>query len=517
MSDRALQLPAEQIRQMLDDRKQRFRLLVAMLVLLGGSIAIMGSVVIGATDQGTWVVFGVLGLIVAVSIMVRPALGGYILVLFVFLNLSDVLEVAFGIASINKVLVGLIFVGTLANRIVLHHKPLVFRATERAILLYGAVMLVSAIGAGDRSGSLDFLVNWAKDFAILIVIVQIADEIFIWKSMQWMLILAAAFVAMLSVYQMLSGNISNEFFGLAKAPIHEITSGFDSTRVTGPLDDPNFYAQILLMTLPLAAYRFLTGTNVVGRVAGGFASLLIVAAAIFTYSRGGFVAIVVVSVLIIRERRWNPYRAFSIVLLVLAIMLPILPAGYLDRLATLSDIFPSDITMQTENSFRGRTSEMLIAVQMFLDHPVFGVGVANYETLYLDYSSRLGLDDRLQHREAHSLYLETAAETGVVGIISLGIMLGLVFSSIHRAKKNLLKLQRPDLVPWVNGIQLGLVSYLITSIFLHGAYDRYLWLMISFAVSASVISDALVRQYGADHETVSRSEIVFTSESIQIE
>ena len=43
---------------------------------------------------------------------------------------------------------------------------------------------------------------------------------------------------------------------------------------------------------------------------------------------------------------------------------------------------------------------------MFGDYPIFGVGPGNYPLHYLDYSQEIGLDPRLEQREAHSLYLE---------------------------------------------------------------------------------------------------------------
>jgi hypothetical protein len=70
--------------------------------------------------------------------------------------------------------------------------------------------------------------------------------------------LSASFVSLLSTYQNLTGNTTQTFFGLANAPIHQIVDEFDSVRVTGPLDDPNFYAQTLLMVLPLTIYRAVT-------------------------------------------------------------------------------------------------------------------------------------------------------------------------------------------------------------------------------------------------------------------
>lgn len=71
-----------------------------------------------------------------------------------------------------------------------------------------------------------------------------------------------------------------------------------------------------------------------------------------------------------------------------------LPAQYTDRIGTLGGLVGagSDTAVATEVSFRGRLSETTVAWQMFLDHPIQGVGLANYNSNYQAYSQNLGLD-----------------------------------------------------------------------------------------------------------------------------
>ena len=68
-----------------------------------------------------------------------------------------------------------------------------------------------------------------------------------------------------------------------------------------------------------------------------------------------------------------------------------------------------------DHAFRGRLSENLVALQMFVRHPWNGIGVGGFDEHYGTYALPLGLDDR-PHRGAHNLYLEVAAETGLVGL-----------------------------------------------------------------------------------------------------
>lgn len=484
---------------------QSLNLSALILFFAGTGIILLSSFLIGKTDLGLFVLAGLIAVVGGCVIMIRPNFGLYILVFFIFTNMSDVLETAFGIPDTNKPLVALIFVGTLASQIVLHNKPLVFRSTEISILIYGVVVIVtlaingvhySPYAIDPQPSVLELVIDWFKDFMILFIIVQQCTREDVWKKMQWTLIASATLLSLLSTYQNLTGDTENDFYGLAKAPTHEITEGFDSTRVTGPLDDPNFYAMILLIAMPMATYRVLTEKDKVSRTLALIAALLIAMTIIFTYSRGAFLALTIVGILIVRERKISFYKVGAVVVVVGFLVTPILPAGFTDRIATLTSILPGGgLQNQTEVSFRGRSSEALVAIQMFFDHPIIGVGRENYANRYLDYSVRLGLDNRLEDRQAHSLYLEVAAESGIVGIIAFGWMLIILFMGSQQAKVMMRQIKREDLVSWISGIQLGLVGYLLASIFLHGDYSRYFWMAVAFVASTTVMAEAQVRDY----------------------
>ncbi|MBC8508964.1 MAG: O-antigen ligase family protein, partial [Chloroflexi bacterium] len=60
---------------------------------------------------------------------------------------------------------------------------------------------------------------------------------------------------------------------------------------------------------------------------------------------------------------------------------------------------------------------------MFRDNPIAGVGLDNYSVLYQSYSRQIGLDPRLQARDAHNLYLEVGAETGLLGLGVFSVLL----------------------------------------------------------------------------------------------
>jgi O-antigen ligase len=364
------------------------------------------------------------------------------------------------------------------------------------MLAFGGAWLASAFVAQDRSEALNQVIDFAKDFVILLCVVySLEARPTSWKRAVWLIILTAAALAGLGTYQVLTGDTGHTFFGFSKFIQAQIVQNVDDARLVGPIDDPNFYGQALAAVLPLAIYRLLDERRLGLKLVAGMASLLLVFAVINTYSRGAFVATVLVLIFIALERRVN----FSLLLLVavaaLAII-PFLPSRFTDRLETLSIFTRDDATLYSEISFRGRASEMLAGVNMFVDHPFLGVGIGNYPLNYQDYAGRLGLEYRSEEREAHSLYLEIAAETGLFGIFTFAGLFASLLVGLTQARKKLNRLGKKfeSWNTWITSLQLSVAAYFTSSIFLHGDYIRYLWLLVALGVAMIHLADSLEKK-----------------------
>src|SRR4051812_45142007 len=107
-------------------------------VLFGIAIALtlVGSYVIGTTNYGIFVIAGLLVVLIGARVTTSPALGLYLLIVFVFLNLSDVMKESFGIPSMIRPLVILMLISVIADRFIMKRKPIIFRTTEIMILAY---------------------------------------------------------------------------------------------------------------------------------------------------------------------------------------------------------------------------------------------------------------------------------------------------------------------------------------------------------------------------------------------
>ncbi|RME99822.1 MAG: O-antigen ligase domain-containing protein, partial [Chloroflexi bacterium] len=208
----------------------------------------------------------------------------------------------------------------------------------------------------------------------------------------------------------------------------------------------------------------------------------------FTFSRGVFLGLMVVLALMFVRRPPKPVALLATLLLAV-VLLQFLPVRYAERMATLTEFLPGGGgDARTEVSFRGRLSENIAGWQMFLDHPIVGVGPLNYKYHYQSYARQLGLEHRREARSAHNLYLELASERGIVGLIWFGLLQLVVFKGLRQAQLNFKRANMPSYEGLVVAFAVALISFLVTSIFRHMAYPRYVWLIYGIALAIPYVS-----------------------------
>jgi hypothetical protein len=254
-------------------------------------------------------------------------------------------------------------------------------------------------------------------------------------------------------------------------PLKSISEpGFQTTelRAAGPVGDPNFFALLLATQIPMGLYLVAKG----GRSALlGAASVLCLLGGIFaTGSRGGTIAaaaaIIGMAIVVPAPR----LRAGAAVLIVGAIIA--LP------------LFAAQTKGAEARSIENRYTENQIALAMFADHPISGVGPHQYRVLYRDYSRRIG-DSTLYRREPHSLPLEIAAEQGITGLIGWALAGFVAFGYAFKRGVWRLVVGRT--------IVFSIVTFMIASLFLHGVNGTEIRLLYALIALLMALGAAMPR------------------------
>lgn len=135
-----------------------------------------------------------------------------------------------------------------------------------------------------------------------------------------------------------------------------------------------------------------------------------------------------------------------------------------------------------------RSIEMDMAIDMFADHPIIGVGADNYVAHFSAYATATGSDVDVATRNAHSYYLEIAAEHGVVGLFVVGGIMALTWRTLSQARRSFLAHGNARIAELASALQVGFAAYAVTAIFLHGDYSRFLWLQVDLAAACAIVA-----------------------------
>ena len=439
---------------------------------------------------------GMVGLVFAVIIMQKPEIGAYLIIFTVFTNLSDLFTEK-SLPSINKPLIAIIILGIFANFILrtgrLSPAPK-FSYIEALLLAYFLVVIASSVVAVNKSNSIKYILDLAKDIAVGICIYIALNTKEKWKTGVNVLLIAVTLVSMLGVIHTLTGS-NQTFWGLAQQSAFGQTSDSGELRYGGPIGESNIWAQVLVSILPIALYRIVRERESLAKTFSAASAAFIFFAMLFTQSRGAFLALFVVLVLIAIDLRIRIPTLFAVAFLGLVLLL-LVPSNYTGRIKSLN-IFSQasqENGLAQDESVQGRSEKMLIGLAMFKDNPFLGVGFANYPDNYWSYAGNLGLEastvninSESTQRQPHSLYIEIMAETGIFGITSFLAFLGLLFNGLYQARIKINTHQTKsdkDWSAWISSLMMSIITFLVAGFFLHGIGFRFIWVLVGLALAA---------------------------------
>jgi O-antigen ligase len=291
-------------------------------------------------------------------------------------------------------------------------------------------------------------------FLVLVLTVRSMRSV---KAMVW-----ALFLALLSL------EVGLVLWGTGARP--EITQTYDA-------NDLGF---VMVTGFPLAAMWAMRDRSPLRYLAGLIAALAVVTV-IMTRSRGAFVGLCVVLVMLMakmprRRRRW-----FAALVVVAAVVVALASSDeYWDRIATIWADGPADSVDYDQSGVWGaRVTVWQTALELMVRNAVLGVGAGVY-----DVAEGLSHGGSGKWAAAHNSFLQIGAELGLVG-------LGLFIFLIYRAAKNCCEVSRRaqrdsrlEVHGWIaQGLQISLWGYVITGFCLSQAYSNLLYALVGVSVA----------------------------------
>lgn len=261
-------------------------------------------------------------------------------------------------------------------------------------------------------------------------------------------------------------------------------------RIWGPqgsfIADNNGLGLALNMTLPMLFFLARGEPNRKLRIFLQVTFFFSVLSVLFTYSRGAFLGLsVVTAYLFFSVTMRTKIVMICVMLVAIPVIFAMLPDTWFSRMGTLQ-------TFEEDRSAMSRIEAWTTAYRLALDRPLIGGGFQI-------------IDDRLTHARynpsardydsgVHSVYFELLAENGFV---TFGLFLGLMISSIFslRGMRRRLRGRDPQgLTNYSHALEISIAAYAISGAFLEKAGFDLLYHVLAMVIVLKVLAANSLRE-----------------------
>lgn len=287
----------------------------------------------------------------------------------------------------------------------------------KVFLVYMCYMMISFLWSDTKIFSILVPLLWMGMFLGDIFLSNLIDRRERLRQAMFFLTIGAAAVSVVALLQMLCIKLKIPFpipfwkdvdHFIFKFLPFSIVTDFVSTRASATFDNPLILAAYLIIILPVSIYSLFELKEKWQRITAGVCVLLIFGGIAATYSRGAYLAVIVMLVVLMF---FGKKQAVGIAALFAGILL-ILPQSVYQRLFAILQL---DVSTVTRLAIWGG------CLKVFTENPLFGVGAGTENVTNL-LQNRFGINQP----HAHSLYFELLVEGGLISILFFVAVLSLL-------------------------------------------------------------------------------------------
>jgi O-antigen ligase len=394
-----------------------------------------------------------LGSILIISIISRPHLG--VIATLVSLPLLDLLPEVPYLSSIIIPIGGATLVGHLLKRI---NKSDITLFNFNSVYVIG-LFLIGWIFASNPSASFfGDTRNWVLTYVQLWILLWLTGELMTSPEIQ------RVFFWVFSVVSAISS-----FFAIQQGQIDYTISG--SVRSAGISGSPNTAARYFVISLLFFIFLNTYEEKRMLRLLAIVGAVTTFVGVFFTLSRTGILLLFsgLGIHLILSHRKRNITLTMTVFLFsALALWF------FSDQIVSiLQSIFPS--IRQGTDTVGLRYEIWRGGLRMWLEHPIFGVGIGRFPERIAFYSPGL----RYEYITAHNTYINMLAETGIIGFLLFMFLLLYAFKNFLSCKTS----ENIDAVSFRNIWLSVFLVILLGSMTKTDHYDKLLWFLIGISAT----------------------------------
>jgi len=238
--------------------------------------------------------------------------------------------------------------------------------------------------------------------------------------------------------------------------------------IGGLFENSNDLALHLCTMVPIATVMGLAERRLWKKFGFLSVAVLMIAAIVVTFSRGGFIALIATGAVLARKLG-RKSTGLTIAAFVIAgiVFIALLPGGYSGRLSTILHS-SEDLT----GSASQRTEVLKRSIAVALRYPLFGVGIGNFH------------HKSVHELETHNAYTQVAAEMGLAALVVYVLLLVHPLRRLRKIELAMFKQKKSSSFYYLSiGLQASLVAYMVASFFGAVAYQWYMYYLVGYAVA----------------------------------
>jgi putative inorganic carbon (hco3(-)) transporter len=234
------------------------------------------------------------------------------------------------------------------------------------------------------------------------------------------------------------------------------------------LSNPNDLAINVALNWPLCLLFLITVRGMAAKLFWAVSMLVMIYALIETYSRAGFLALIVAIVLCLWEfgiRRKKVY-VLGVAFICLLATVAVAPGNYIARLETLLGKFQEGD--YDRGSAEARYELLIQSLKVTATHPVFGVGPGNFP-------SYTGL-----WRVTHNTYTQFSSECGIPVLLLFLLLMRRVFLNLRYLRKVPRSPDTEELHLYTSALMASFGAYLLGAFFSSTGYELFPYYMVVY-------------------------------------
>jgi O-antigen ligase len=262
--------------------------------------------------------------------------------------------------------------------------------------------------------------------------------------------------------------------------------------------DVNDAAMFLVSALPFLVFFLLYGRRLWVRLAAAASAISVLGVIVMTQSRGGFVALIAVTLfMVLMFKSVRPAARVGVIVLVVVASVPLTTSEYWNRMQTITSF---DDGYGGSSGVGGRRNIWSRAIEYTIANPLTGVGInqfARAEGQHPLIRARIEAGIGTKYNVAHSMWFQALAELGLPGFMAFLALFALSARKLRRlqnATKDLTDGTAPGELQAMAGVLLAsLVGVMVAGSFLSHAYSALTWGVLGIILGLSKVSTGGLR------------------------